>query len=110
MPEADGWLSRSKVVFAWEWFKDGCWYRELTNVMCHHVLSGGRDVPPPLELCDVSACWWQELDKAAAKVEFVRCTYLGRDMGGGRFEKDPAKWPPCRSDRGETKVWYEWAM
>ena len=102
--EADGWVSRSKVVFAWEWFKDGCWYRELTYVMCHHVLSGGRDVPPPLELCDVSAFWWQELEKAAAKVEFLRCTYLGRDMGGGRFEKDPAKWPPCSSDRGDMKV------
>ena len=30
-------------------------------------------------------------------------------MGGGRFEKDPAKWPPCSSDRGDMKVWYEWA-
>ena len=102
--EADERASQSKVVFAWEWFKDGCWYRELTYVRCYDLLTHGRDVPPPFELCDVSAFWWQELEEAAAKVEFVRCTYLGRDMGGGRFEKDPAKWPPWNRDPGEPKL------
>ena len=99
--ETEGWQSQVEVGFLWTWQgTDGTSRKAFVFPRMNHVLN--RQIPRPPLLDEADADILRGLHEAAspeAKQSEAPCEYLGVQVGKGKFEPDPAKWP-CRSYPG----------
>ena len=110
--EAQGRQSQVEVGFLWSWQgRDGVGRKSFVFSQLHNVFR--RQVPRPPGLDEADADLYKRLLESASletKQRKAPCKYLGVDIGTGKFEADPGKWP-SRSYLGKkthATVYFEW--
>ena len=106
-----GRLSQADITFSWEWWEGGAWRREIVAPYAHHLAAHTRGVPTPVGLQNDDEKLHRRLLAAAESIHKVPCEYLGKKIGNGQFEPDPARWLPGSDPEGRKsheEVWYEW--
>ena len=77
---AEGWLSHADVAFAWYWWQDGGWSRELVRVSAHDLSAHERGVPTPGSLSEdehLKNELFRAADKANIPTSFPHPHYKG---------------------------------
>ena len=106
--------SRRQDIFAlWSWRAGDGVRRGLSRTLLQHVITRGL-VTPPNDFADSDSELLRRLEDAADRASLntkAPCAYLGLSIAGGRYEKNPKKWPSnkCpKSRKNLVKVTFEW--